>query len=89
MINVTHGVNQFYVAVKPMNAYDFFLSYLALFVVILFYIIGYAWKRKGWMKLSEIDVDAGRREIDYEVHEKLRAQYQALPVWRRFLWHLF
>ena len=72
-----------------MSAYNFFLKYLALFVVILFYIIGYAWKRKSWMKLSEIDVDSGRREINYEAYEKLKAQRQNWPMWRRFLDHLF
>ena len=74
---------------KPLNAYDFFNSYLALFVVIFFYIIGYAWKRQGWLKLSEIDVDSGRRELDYEAFEKLKAQRQNWSAWRRFVDYLW
>ena len=59
-------IAQFYTAVKPLTAYDFFLSYLALFVVILFYIIGVVWKRQTWLRTANIDVDTGRREIDWE-----------------------
>jgi amino acid transporter len=72
-----------------MDAYTFFNAYLALFVVLAFYAIGYAWKREGWLKLSQIDVDSGRRELDYEAHEKLKEQRQSWPVWRRFLSYLF
>merc|ERR1712115_321037 len=59
-------IAQFYTAVKPLKAYDFFLSYLALFVVILFYVIGLVWKRQTWLRTANIDVDTGRREIDWE-----------------------
>jgi yeast amino acid transporter len=72
-----------------MSAYDFFLSYLALPVVLFFYAIGYAWKREGWKKLSEIDVDSGRREPDYDALQKLRAKKAAWPWWRRALDKVF
>ena len=68
---------------------QFFLSYLALPVVIMFYIIGYAWKREGWLKLSQIDVDSGRRELDYDAFEKLKARRQNWSAWRKFLDYLF
>ncbi len=74
---------------KPLNAYDFFLSYLAIFVVIFFYIIGYVYKREGWRKIREIDIDSGRRQVDYEAEEKLKAKKAAWPAWRRILDHLF
>jgi amino acid transporter len=35
-------------------------------VVIVFWIVGYLWKRTGWLKLDQIDVDTGRREVDWE-----------------------
>lgn len=59
-------IAQFYTAVQPLSAYDFFLSYLAIFVVILFYIIGVIWKRSTWLRTKDIDVDSGRREIDWQ-----------------------
>ena len=89
--------SQFYVAVKnsveqPEGAYYFFYSYLALFVVMLFYAIGYVWKKKrhpglrpGWIRLADIDVDSGRRKVDYEALEKYRARRRAWPAWRRVL----
>jgi amino acid transporter len=72
-----------------MNAYDFFLSYLALFVVLLFYAIGYAWKREGWRKLSEIDVDSGRRHLNHEEYEKLKARKAGWPMWKRVMHYVF
>ncbi|KAK3067854.1 Amino-acid permease inda1 [Teratosphaeriaceae sp. CCFEE 6253] len=75
----------FYTAVKPMSAYSFFQAYLAAPVVIVFYIVGYIWKRKAWLKTSEIDVDTGRREVDFEEMAKIRATMAAWPAWRRVL----
>ncbi|PPJ55243.1 hypothetical protein CBER1_04307 [Cercospora berteroae] len=63
----------------------FFLNYLAVFVVIVFYIGGYLWKRKSWLSLAEIDVDSGRRELDYEAFQALKAKRAAWPAWRRIL----
>ena len=72
-----------------MDAEAFFSAYLALFVVMLFYAIGWIWKRQGWHKLADIDVDSGRRPIDWEMHQKIRAQYASWPKWRRFINHIF
>lgn len=58
-------------------------------VVIAFWIAGYLWKRKGFLKLSQIDVDTGRREIDWEyVHEQRRI-YATWPMWRKVLHELW
>lgn len=76
---------QFYTAVKPLDAEAFFKSYLAVFVVILFYIIAFVWKRGKWVKISEIDIDSGRREIDYEAFAKERSRKAAWPRWRKIL----
>ncbi|TKA28452.1 hypothetical protein B0A50_03919 [Salinomyces thailandicus] len=85
-------IAQFYTAVKPLAAYDFFLSYLAAFVVILFYIVGVVWQkgpffwrwRSGtWLRARDIDVDSGRREIDWSHFDALKAKKQSWPAWRR------
>ncbi|CAL3970571.1 unnamed protein product, partial [Diplocarpon coronariae] len=62
---------------------DFFMSYLALPVVLLFWAVGYLWKRQGWLRTSQIDVDTGRREHNWEVIHAHRAKMAALPRWRR------
>lgn len=73
----------------PQGAEGFFKSYLAFFVVIAFYIVGWAWKRSTWKTLAEIDVDSGRREIDWEILNKERARYASWPKWRRILSKFF
>ena len=60
-----------------------------LIVVILFYAIGWLWKRQAWLRTRDIDVDSGRREIDREAFEKIRAKKQAWPKWRRALDKVF
>ncbi|KAI1932996.1 Amino-acid permease inda1 [Ophidiomyces ophidiicola] len=85
-------VAQFYIAVWPLtggvnDAKGFFKQYLAMPVVLFFWVCGYFWKREGWLKLSQIDVDSGRREIDWEAHhaqqEKIR---NSGPLKRIFYW---
>ncbi|KAK0664157.1 Amino-acid permease inda1 [Lasiodiplodia hormozganensis] len=83
-------IAQFYTAVWPLgggvnDAEGFFKSYLALFVVIFFWICGYFWKKTGWLKLSQIDVDSGRREVDWDPVMAERARVAAMPKWRRAL----
>jgi len=76
---------QFYTAVYPLKAEEFFKSYLAFFVVLIFYIIGWAWKRSAWKTLAQIDVDSGRREVDWEMVNAQRAAYAKYPMWRKFI----
>lgn len=88
---------QFYTAVyaalpeRPVNggggagAEGFFLAYLAVPVVIVFYIVGFVLKRKTWIPISKIDVDSGRREIDMALHEEKRARVAAMNPVRRFM----
>lgn len=84
-----HLLLQFYTAVAPKDAETFFNIYLAFFVVIAFYLIGFAWKRKSWKKIADIDVDSGLRKIDYEAWEKHKAKRQSWPAWRRVLDKMF
>ncbi|KAF2267499.1 amino-acid permease inda1 [Lojkania enalia] len=87
-------IAQFYTAVSPIGtdvgtAEDFFKSYLALPVVILFWVAGFAWKRQGWLRTSQIDVDSGRRELDWEYINAQREQIKQWPAWRRIVHRLF
>ncbi|KAF2707179.1 amino-acid permease inda1 [Pleomassaria siparia CBS 279.74] len=80
---------QFYTAISPIGsnvgtAEDFFISYLALPVVILFWVIGYLWKGKAWLRTASMDVDTGRRELDWDLINAERAEMATWPAWKRF-----
>ncbi|RSL68270.1 Amino-acid permease inda1 [Fusarium sp. AF-6] len=85
-------IAQFYVAIvappgsSGMGTVEgFFMSYLALPVVLFFWAIGYIWKREGWLSVDKIDIDTGRREHDWDEINKFRAEMATWPAWRRFL----
>ncbi|KAK3197230.1 hypothetical protein GRF29_1536g1065912 [Pseudopithomyces chartarum] len=87
-------VAQFYVSVSPLGkkvgtAYEFFYGYLAFFVVGFFWVCGYVWKREGWLSIDQIDLDTGRRELDWDYINAERAKEAAWPAWRRLLHKLF
>ncbi|KAF2630790.1 amino-acid permease inda1 [Macroventuria anomochaeta] len=87
-------VAQFYTAVSPIGsktgtAEQFFSAYLALFVVALFWICGYFWKRTGWLRTSQMDVDTGRRELDWDLINREREEMKTWPVWKRFFARIF
>ncbi|KAI1452672.1 amino-acid permease inda1 [Annulohypoxylon moriforme] len=87
-------IAQFYVAICPPeggfnDAAGFFQAYLALPVVILFWVVGYTWKRTGWLRTHQIDVDTGRREVDWDEINEYRAQIAAKPAWNRLYHVLF
>ncbi|KAF3005784.1 Amino-acid permease inda1 [Curvularia kusanoi] len=85
---------QFYTAVSPIGkkvgtAEDFFKSYLALFVVLLFWVVGYFWKRTGWLRTSQMDVDTGRRELDWDLINREREEMKTWPAWKRLCARIF
>lgn len=82
-------IAQFYVAVEPLDAQAFFESYLAAPVVLFFWIVGYIWKREGWLKTSQMDVDTGRREVDWDEINAYRRELAAQPAWKRLYHVLF
>lgn len=91
-LNVLVLIAQFYTAVAaPIGesgigtAEDFFKSYLALFVVMAFWVGGFFWKRTGWLRTHQMDVDTGRRELDWEAINAYRAEMATWPAWKRFL----
>lgn len=65
------------------DAEGFFKAYLAFPIVLFFWVCGYAWKREGFVKLDDIDLDFGRREHDWDRIHKYRARVAAMPAWRR------
>ncbi|KAK6813238.1 hypothetical protein RU639_010941 [Aspergillus parasiticus] len=83
-------IAQFFVAIAPPkgginDAEGFFQTYLALPVVLFFWVCGFLWKRAGWLRTEQIDVDSGRREIDWEPIHAERERLAAMPAWRRLL----
>lgn len=71
------------------GAEGFFLAYLAVPVVILFYIAGFIWKRATWVKIADIDIDSGRRAIDQVEHDAMRAKKAQWSGFRRFMDRIF
>ncbi|KAF2456145.1 amino-acid permease inda1 [Lineolata rhizophorae] len=87
-------IAQFYTAVWPLgggvnDAEGFFKSYLALPVVIGFWVAGFLWKRTGWLRTHQMDIDSGRREVNWAAIHETRKRHASWPIWRRFLSHLF
>ncbi|QVM12401.1 hypothetical protein D8B26_007030 [Coccidioides posadasii str. Silveira] len=58
-------------------------------VVLFFWACGYFWKGKGWLKLSQIDVDSGRREIDWEAHNAMMEKRRNAALIKRIMYFLF
>ncbi|KAH0845390.1 hypothetical protein AYO21_06097 [Fonsecaea monophora] len=86
---------QFFVAIAPpfttdlASAEDFFKAYLALPVVLFFWVCGYLWKRQGFLRLDQIDLDTGRREHDWETINAYRAKVATWPWWRKAISAIF
>ena len=92
-LNILCLIAQFYVALFPIGgsptAMNFFESYLAAPVVILFF-VGYKVYYKQWslgVKLADINIDEGRRELDLDAFrqemDEERAMKASWPWWKR------
>ncbi|KAK9383642.1 amino acid permease-domain-containing protein [Kockiozyma suomiensis] len=93
LLNVLVLIAQFWIAVWPTggkpNAYDFFVSYLAAPVVLVFYIFYKIWFRPAFVKPSTADLVTGRREVDIPaLIEELRAERAALKQ-RNFFYRTY
>ncbi len=93
-LNVLCLIAQLYVAICPVgggynDVKGFFMSYLALPVVIVFWIGGFLWKRTGWLRTDQIDLDTGRRELDWDAINEYRVKLAAMPAWRRIVHTMF
>ncbi|TEB30780.1 APC amino acid permease [Coprinellus micaceus] len=92
-------IAQLYVAIWPLGeqpetsaeiAESFFAAYLAVPVMILFYIGGYAWKRTLPQRAHEIDLDSGRKSwLTAEEMNEWRAERRRAPWYVRIYRILF
>ncbi|PVH81608.1 amino acid permease [Cadophora sp. DSE1049] len=89
-------IAQFYVAIAPPgnngdlnDAEGFFQAFLTVPVILFFWAIGFLWKREGWLRTAQMDVDTGRRELDWEAINAFRAEVAAWPTWKRMLHKFF
>ncbi|KDR79443.1 hypothetical protein GALMADRAFT_1240583 [Galerina marginata CBS 339.88] len=92
-------IAQFYIAIWPIGGMDsdpkevaeiFFSSYLAFPVMLLFYGIGYAWKRTLPQRASHIDLDTGRKSwLTAEDMREYRAERRRAPLHVRIYRILF
>jgi amino acid transporter len=98
LFNFAHMLisSKFYTAISPIGvegptgtASDFFSAYLAFFVVGAFWIAGYFWKREGWLRTAQMDVDTGRRELDWDLINAEREEIKTWPAWKRLYHRLF
>ncbi|KAH9215609.1 amino-acid permease inda1 [Leptodontidium sp. 2 PMI_412] len=71
------------------TAYQFFSAWLTVPVILFFWAVGYAWKREGGIRIDQIDVDTGRRALDWDAINAYRAEVAAMPKWRRTLHKLY
>ncbi|KAF8147988.1 APC amino acid permease [Crassisporium funariophilum] len=92
-------IAQFYIAIWPIGGMDsdprvvaetFFATYLAMPVMILFYVVGYAWKRTLPQRAHEIDLDSGRKSwLTVEEMREWRAERKRAPAHVRIYRMLF
>ncbi|KAK6902597.1 hypothetical protein I203_107855 [Kwoniella mangroviensis CBS 8507] len=91
-------IAQFYIALFPIGGVEsagervesFFIAYLAAPVMILFYAVGFAWKRTLPKKAHEIDLDTGRKSwLTVEDMRAYRAERAAAPLYIRIYRMLF
>jgi len=93
ILNVLVLVAQFWTAVWPEGfvemgprdrAETFFLAYLAFPVVIAFYVPYKLWFKTPFMRVDDMDLQTGRREMDTAaLIEEDKLTYQRLPRWKK------
>lgn len=93
ILNILIIIAQFWVALWPIgghpDANDFFSAYLSVPVIMAFYFGHKIW-RKNWklyIKIKDIDIDTGRRELDLDLLKQELAEERAIlaakPLWYR------
>lgn len=67
---------------------NFFMVYLAVPIVILFYVGYKIWMKTSFLRSADMDVTTGRRELDVaELIAEEKAERAAWPAWKR--WYKF
>jgi len=98
-LSVLVFIAQMYVAIWPVgggpdggqvnDAEGFFMQCLAFPVVVVFWIVGYIWKRPKFLTVDNINLDAGRREIDWELHRAMEEKRANASLPMRVVYKLF
>lgn len=88
VMNILCLIAQFYIAIFPVggkpSAENFFQNYLAVPIVIAFYVVWKIWKRTPFMCPSTIDLVTGRRLVDtQELIAEEREARRKMPLWKR------
>jgi amino acid transporter len=83
---------QFWTSAWPVNYKDFnqaeqfFLGFLAVPVVLIFYVSFKIWKKTSIWKAEDMDIRTGKRELDSQaLIEQEKAEYDALPKYKKFI----
>jgi amino acid transporter len=91
-------IAQMYVAIYPVgggpdgelnDAEGFFKTCLAFPVVVAFWVGGYIWKRPKFLTIDNIDLDSGRREIDWELHRSIQEKRARANMFMKVCYKLF
>ncbi|KAH8906789.1 amino-acid permease inda1 [Coniochaeta sp. PMI_546] len=99
ILSVLVFIAQMYVAIWPVgggpdggelnDAEGFFKTCLAFPVVIVFWVVGYIWKRPAFLTIDKIDLDSGRREIDWELHRAMEEKRARANIFMKIIYKLF
>jgi amino acid transporter len=55
----------------------------------VFWAGGWLWKRQGWLRTKDIDVDSNRRELPWDEINEYRRQLAAMPFTKRMYHTIF
>ncbi|KAJ9142600.1 Amino-acid permease inda1 [Coniochaeta hoffmannii] len=99
ILSVLVFIAQMYVAIWPVgggpdggslnDANGFFKTCLAFPVVIAFWVVGYIWKRPTFLTIDKIDLDSGRREIDWAMHRAIEEKRARANIFMKVVYKLF
>jgi len=85
-LNILCLIAQFYIAIFPIggspNAQAFFEAYLAVPIVIAFYVFWKIFKKTRWVQTMEMDLVSGRREMN--LHELRQQEIEERQSWGPF-----
>lgn len=94
IVNALVLVAQFWISLFPLggspNAYDFFIGYLGMPVILLSWLGYKIWKKKWalYIPAEDIDLDTGRLELDLDMLQQELAEERSKPWYYRLykLW---
>ncbi|KAH8159893.1 hypothetical protein CIB48_g8355 [Xylaria polymorpha] len=93
IINILILIAQFWIGAWPVGydkkssvalAKSFFLVYLAAPVVIIFFLGHYFWHKTSFIRIADMDVDTGRRELNLPIlMAQEREEKKSWPAWKK------